>query len=150
MIRLLPTLLLAALPAAADPLLRPEAPAMPLRPAANLIATPPEEVENRPKGRNAHNLNRRISNITTPTIAVYLPPEGVSSLRTGVVICPGGGYSTRSPPPASPPHPFSSKPAATASASPSKTPSSPPGPINFSLGCPACPDSASARIRGTP
>lgn len=91
--RLFTLLLLAALPALADPLLRPEAPAMPLRPAATLLATPPEEVENRPKGRNAHDLNRRISNITTPTIAVYLPPEGVATLRTGVVICPGGGYS---------------------------------------------------------
>lgn len=33
---------------------------------------------------------RRVSNVTRPTLTVYLPPKGANG--TGVVVCPGGGF----------------------------------------------------------
>ena len=88
-------LLLLALPCLlfADPMLRPEAPPLPLRPEATDLSGAGEVVQNRPKGRNAHDLNRRIANVNTAAIFLYRPEAGVASLRTGVVICPGGGYA---------------------------------------------------------
>lgn len=34
----------------------------------------------------------RVSNVTDPTLTIFLPPDGVPHTGKGVVICPGGGY----------------------------------------------------------
>lgn len=35
----------------------------------------------------------RVTGVTSPTLTVYLPPEGVENTGKAVVICPGGGYA---------------------------------------------------------
>ncbi|MFA6960772.1 MAG: alpha/beta hydrolase [Opitutaceae bacterium] len=96
MFRILALLLMVTSVHASDPLLRQEEPAEPLRQAD--LSTPENDsgeiVKNRPKDRNAFGLNRSISNITRASIALYRPTaDATTALRTGVVICPGGGYS---------------------------------------------------------
>lgn len=34
----------------------------------------------------------RVTNVTVPTLTIYLPPENVTNTGNAVVICPGGGY----------------------------------------------------------
>ena len=52
-------------------------------------AAPAEKIEERGKGGV---IDRSISNVTQPTITVYLPAKDKAN-GTGMVICPGGGYN---------------------------------------------------------
>lgn len=51
-------------------------------------SAPPEQIEERGKGGV---IDRSISNVTQPTVTVYLPAREKAT-GTGIVICPGGGY----------------------------------------------------------
>jgi acetyl esterase/lipase len=51
-------------------------------------AIPSEQIEERGKGGV---IDRSISNVSQPTVTVYLPAKEKAN-GTGIVICPGGGY----------------------------------------------------------
>ncbi len=61
---------------------------IPLRPGAPASATP-EKVEQRGTGQLS---DRAISNVSEPTLTVYLPAKEKANGKA-IVICPGGGYS---------------------------------------------------------
>jgi acetyl esterase/lipase len=50
-----------------------------------------EEVINSSEDQNAFGLNRSISNVSVPTLAIYLPPEAIAT-GSAVIICPGGAF----------------------------------------------------------
>jgi acetyl esterase/lipase len=50
-----------------------------------------EEVVNTPEDQNEFGLNRSISNVSVPTLAIYLPPEDIAT-GSAVIICPGGAF----------------------------------------------------------
>jgi acetyl esterase/lipase len=58
-----------------------------LRPGAK-VAGPPEQVVDR---GTAGNHDRAVSNVTEPSLTLYLPPKDKAT-GTAVVVCPGGGY----------------------------------------------------------
>lgn len=60
-----------------------------LRPDAKVDPTAPKE-QAQDRGRNGV-VDRSITNVTAPSVTVYLPKERVTG--TAIVICPGGGYS---------------------------------------------------------
>jgi acetyl esterase/lipase len=59
---------------------------IPLRPAARGSA--PEQVDERGSGGNK---DRSVSNVSEPSLTVYLPPREKAN-GTAIVVCPGGGY----------------------------------------------------------
>jgi acetyl esterase/lipase len=79
--KLLPALFLAL------PLLAQEIIPLPITSAPNTSSSA-EHIENRGK---AGIIDRSITNVSQPTITVYLPPKEKST-GTAIVICPGGGY----------------------------------------------------------
>ena len=50
-----------------------------------------KSVPNTQKSETDKNGILRISEVTVPTLTVYVPPKGKSN-GTAVIICPGGGY----------------------------------------------------------
>jgi acetyl esterase/lipase len=69
------------------PLLAQETILLPLKDKATSAASP-EQIQER--GKNGV-VDRSISNVSQPTITVYLPAKEKAT-GTGMVICPGGGY----------------------------------------------------------
>jgi acetyl esterase/lipase len=61
---------------------------IPLRTGKAEPSAPPEQVEERGKGGL---IDRSITNVSQPTVTVYLPAREKST-GTAIVICPGGGY----------------------------------------------------------
>src|SRR5437764_14707584 len=51
-------------------------------------SVPAEQIEERGKDGV---INRSITNVSQPTVTVYLPPKE-NATGTAIVICPGGGY----------------------------------------------------------
>ncbi len=51
-----------------------------------------ETVENRAQDQNSLGLNRSISQVSTPTVSVHLPPEEKAT-GAAMIICPGGAFS---------------------------------------------------------